>query len=56
MPSEVRAQRRTADREKRLDDVSVVEHLIDAEPLARAELLETSKHTGVALAESHEIS
>jgi hypothetical protein len=52
----VRAQCRAADRDKRLDDVGVVDGPIEVEPLQRAELLATSKHTGVALAESHEIS
>lgn len=49
----VRAECTAVDREKRFDDIGVVEGYLNAESLQRAELLETSKHTGVALTEGH---
>jgi hypothetical protein len=49
----VGAKCRTADREKRLDDVTVFKGRSDAESLQCAERLEASKHTGVALIEGH---
>jgi len=49
----VRRETSNVNREERLDDVGVVKGPVEREALQRAEVLKASKHTDVALAESH---